>query len=422
MVSWLPASSELELTDLSTTFTFSEKVDVLEAIDPSHYYLSGPAARHLNIASIESLGDSRSFKLHFSGTLHPWALNIGVSHISDISSNKNIMTSVQTITFKVLKPISIVQTTKARVGSTTSLITESTQTVKYITSFSPDIIKVREDGSLRAIKEGLAEVQVEDELGNTSSQFITVGPAIENNINYQLPAYTSSLSYRLISFPYYLDDEPELNLTSLLKKHLGTMSDTNYLVWGYDSANNKYIQLGEGIAVSPGQAYWVASLHVLDRHLGEPGPQIDEIVPVNLTAGWNLIGNPYNQTISTQDISLQTEAGLTAVSSKEQNTLGHHFWYFEEGMVEYTSLSQLAIGQGAWIWCGVESGTARIVFAPNTQLNKASARNIGTYASEIELSNEPWPPEPPQNVGHNANQIEAPQSVAGGGGGCLLKM
>ena len=250
----------------------------------------------------------------------------------------------------------------------------------------------------------------------------------------------------MVTFPYFLSGpDKKLQLLSMLQQKLGQMSNSNYLLYVYDNVRQSYVRLDEyGGEVNVGMGFWMASLYGTAFDLSAFGPSNPEVVAVNLVPGWNIIGNPYTVALPTTNIYYPMGDVSIPVPSGNQQVLGHHFWYIEDGYSEHESLGTLQVGQGAWIYNSSDRVEKIIFHLPVEGLAKStlveSVRG-DIPMSELDLEGEPLPPASPkvkvavENSESSSVITVAPvESVApvvpnsgfsvgggGGGGGCLLR-
>jgi hypothetical protein len=110
---------------------------------------------------------------------------------------------------------------------------------------------------------------------------------------------TSAANYQIIAVPLELKTK---NASSVFSA-LGEYNKSKWRLFDYaNGANREYPAFG---TIDVGKGYWFIARNNIIINPGEGTTvQVDEDSPytVNLTAGWNLIGNPYNFKISWQDV------------------------------------------------------------------------------------------------------------------------
>jgi len=427
-----PADGSKVYVNSSIGFGFSEEVVTAEVTNPTNYVLSGDAADTVTVVSVAGSG-AGPYTLVLSNDLKAGSLKVHVSGIHDDSGNE--MAQAHEVNYTVSALIKVVRNPILISEGTNSFLWMETQSSNLtVTVADNSIVQLNQDSmTLEGLGVGETNITISDDQGNSETAIVRVRSPGLNANSYEFPQYVSGSSYKLMSFPYFLTDmDHKAQLLSLLEDKLGPMSNTSYLLWVYNNTTSSYVRLDESdkeIDISMG--YWVAALERTSFDLSAGGPKDDEVVSADLEPGWNLVGNPYMTAMSVGNILLPTGRESIPVISDEQQTLGHHFWYIDENLTEYISLSHLEIGQGAWLYNGT-SESQRILFAQTPQvltppeadppgLTKAYGR--GKPASEIDLNGEPLPPDAPYTKATSEAEysIDLGGSGGGGGGGCLLK-
>ena len=320
-------------------------------------------------------------------------------------------------------------------GTTSFLWMETQSDNLTVTVADNSIVLFNADSmSLEGVSVGETTITITDDQGNTETTTVRVRFPGFNSNNYDLPQFVSGISYKLMSFPYFLtESDRKAQLISLLADKLGPMSDTSYLLWVYSNTSSSYVRLDESSKeIDIAKGFWVAALDSTSFELSAEGPRDDEMVSVYLEPGWNLIGNPFSTTIDVEKIILPMGDESIPVTSDSQQKLGHHFWYIDKDLTEYISLSHIEVGQGAWLHNGT-SETQMILFLQSSTILKPStnhpsgltkASDRGKLASEIDLKGDPLPPPAP----YSKASAQADYSIdlsegggGGGGGGCLLR-
>ena len=124
-------------------------------------------------------------------------------------------------------------------------------------------------------------------------------------------------SFQIISVPSVLTDKTVVTAF----KALGSYSKPKWRLFSY--TNGALSEYPAFTTVDPGKGYWFiakTSPGVTGINVGAGTTvQVTEAVPfvMNLTAGWNLIGNPYNFRVSWQDVLTlnASTAGITGVGT-----------------------------------------------------------------------------------------------------------
>jgi len=114
-------------------------------------------------------------------------------------------------------------------------------------------------------------------------------------------------AWRLFSVPLLPQDT---TATGLLGDDLGAYSDTTWRLVGY-KPNYGYI---ERPSLSPGHGYWLAS--AFDAAIDAQGTELSQPITLALDSGWNMVGNPYDTSIS-----------IAAFRVRWRDSLGHDLSY-----------------------------------------------------------------------------------------------
>jgi len=423
---------------------FSEVVDAVDATNPINYVLSGGAAGGVTVLRVSGTG-AGIYTLELTNTLKAGSVKITIGSIRDLSGNP--MVGAHEVNFQVQPPIKVVEEPLVALGGESYLWLETETSITDIVVDDPSIVDInREDLTYRGLNAGTTTVTLTDENSNTYSMTITVRSPNTNSTDYQFNDYNNGAGYRMVTFPYFLSGpDKKLQLLSMLQQKLGQMSNSNYLLYVYDNVRQSYVRLDEyGGEVNVGMGFWMASLYGTAFDLSAFGPSNPEVVAVNLVPGWNIIGNPYTVALPTTNIYYPMGDVSIPVPSGNQQVLGHHFWYIEDGYSEHESLGTLQVGQGAWIYNSSDRVEKIIFHLPVEGLAKStlveSVRG-DIPMSELDLEGEPLPPASPkvkvavENSESSSVITVAPvESVApvvpnsgfsvgggGGGGGCLLR-
>ncbi len=321
------------------------------------------------------------------------------------------------------QPLVFKKLPKLRVGGRTKLWVEG-GTPPYILEVAPvDAVRMLRERFLEGLRPGPCALSISDAEGRRLSHTLSIGEKIRRQGGRGFSVFSGRQDFQLVGFPFHLAAPESDNLKALLRPALGEMSAATWLVYGYAGvAGRDYEPLGTpGVAVGPGYGFWMAVSNGADLRLEAPGPDEEEVVEIDLHPGWNLVANPFDRKLSTQDIWLDLPEALP-VREPAQTMLGHHFWYAGQDLSEYHSMNTLEPLQGAALWVGAASG-ARIFFAWKEVLanaGKPGAKVDGVPLSKVSLpAGEPGPPALPGEEPAGA-QANGGASAAGSGGGCWL--
>lgn len=103
--------------------------------------------------------------------------------------------------------------------------------------------------------------------------------------------------YRMFAIPYSLEDS---RIETLFVRNYGPYNQVNWRLLHWD--NGRYIEFQSGLTnIEPGKGYWFNSLEAQEINIGAAqvaAYSAEQPYQMNLQAGWNQIGNPYNFDIS----------------------------------------------------------------------------------------------------------------------------
>jgi hypothetical protein len=149
---------------------------------------------------------------------------------------------------------------------------------------------------------------------------------------------SAQTNYRIISLPLNLTSK---SVSSVLGDDLGAEDKSKWRLWSFNTSTDKTDPLSGSSSLDYGKGYWliVASTNTLDTGPGQTVGSSDDPVRINVSAGWNLIGNPYPFNILWSDITT-----LAANSS-----LGIGLLHTYTGGQAYNNPSTLKAFEGAFV-------------------------------------------------------------------------
>ena len=180
------------------------------------------------------------------------------------------------------------------------------------------------------------EVQVTDASGQTDSQTGKIFVAFEETESPPVPfqRFGGTIeSWNLFSIPYELDNN---SISSIFVDLDPARHEFDWRIMRYRSNSNNYVNFNTG-QNKIGEAYWFNSKENVTINVG--GGQVTTEIPftMNLVQGWNLIGNPYNITISWNQVLSDNgdpaEVGQLQVFSGTNQSTGNVMNPFTGGFV-----------------------------------------------------------------------------------------
>jgi uncharacterized membrane protein YgcG len=171
-------------------------------------------------------------------------------------------------------------------------------------------------------------------------------------------------------------------------------------------------------------------------NLEAEGPLHEQVVGIDLHEGWNLIANPFDESISSSNIYISTAGTRFSIEDLAQSETEHELWNIDITEPQYRVIETLEPFQGAWLHVNNEAGAELIFYRGRENLDTddvvfqdASGITEGTTLSEAKLlglaksrhaSSSLYPPSRPGSFSASSSSSGGGSS-GGGGGGCLLK-
>ena len=114
-------------------------------------------------------------------------------------------------------------------------------------------------------------------------------------------------AYRLISVPLNLSSASAANV---LQDDLGSYDETVWRFYGLQ-ANQEYAEFPSTAPMTPGRAFWLAlkETSTFDTGAGT-SVSLAEPFSVSLSAGWNLVGNPFNFNVPIANVRMSSGQAL----------------------------------------------------------------------------------------------------------------
>ncbi len=184
--------------------------------------------------------------------------------------------------------------------------------------------------------------------------FLSIGSEHTKDIYLLDENYSISLSvgWNLISLPV----NQSFNKNDITVNYL----DVNYS-WGQAVDNETILDFVYGWntniqnyvfsdVLTPGEGYWVYAKQVCDLWISSNISQNDEYI-TDLIAGWNLIGIPYNESVSKEDLSVNYNGiDYTWEQAVENDTVLAFIYEWDTGTHNYIFTDVLESDKGYWIY------------------------------------------------------------------------
>jgi YVTN family beta-propeller protein len=176
-----------------------------------------------------------------------------------------------------------------------------------------------------------------DSLADTSGNLLIAG-SIPNPWSFSTkPSATLSTSwqggaYRLFSIPLKGIDS---TASSLLGDDLGAYGPSSWRLVGYNTLSDSFT---ESPFIGNGRGYWLASIN--DASIDVSGALYDSFASVNipLYPGWNLIGTPFNDSLSVSAIQVVDTSGWRSFGdSTSWSLISPRMWYYNDLSADLTN-------------------------------------------------------------------------------------
>lgn len=135
----------------------------------------------------------------------------------------------------------------------------------------------------------------------TAQRFATIATSITGG--------ALQTAYRMLSFPASLDDP---TAKTVLEDDLGAYDKTKWRLFDY--VNGNFVEYSNTRAFDSGRALFLITSTSKQITAGPGAYGGDAVATLNLSAGWNMIGNPYNLSVPVSALSLGNTDPLSLVT------------------------------------------------------------------------------------------------------------
>lgn len=217
-----------------------------------------------------------------------------------------------------------------------------------------------------------------DGVGNTADSDIFFTSKTVSSTSDNLPsiaAGTTVEAYKIVAFPYQ-----SLSI-SALEDDLGTYNSENWRLLNYTgSSASPYRDLTSGSSTSGGVGYWFLSKEQATITVGGSSVELNErnAFVINLTSGFNLIGNPFKSAINWDDVITHNIDNLIIVANDVTSPAGYNGGY--------TTRDRLNAYEGAFV-----SSNGSIAFEiPLSAIGGRVGEDVGSTTMEAFIDNAEW--------------------------------
>jgi M6 family metalloprotease-like protein len=238
-------------------------------------------------------------------------------------------------------------------------------------------------------------------------------------------AFRDNLDFKMVAFPFNLENWDGTSLMNVLKEGAGTFN-VDYSLYTYNE-QQQYEALGpKTTQVGPGYGFWMAFRKNKKMQISAQGPLPEQVVGIDLHAGWNLVGNPFDEVLQADDIFISTSGSRYSVKDLAQSETEHELWSIDITSPSYRSVTQLEPLQGAWLYVNNPAGTEIIYFRgeesrdyPIDYVPLPKNKSSQTQQRAPALAPPPAPASFDGRASSSGTGVVG-GSGGGGGGGCLL--
>ena len=401
------------------TFSFDEEVKTGSGVgsvqELANYTVVTEDGSTVQVSSV--VGESSGpYTVSFDRPLPDGSLSLRLSGIQDLLGNEmRAFTTEQNVI-----GLQLAQLPDLWVGSQQSLVAQPGVSISQVLSSDPSTV-LPEGTLLKGLRVGTSTITLSEANGSQLSLDVEVKEANVVSVAMTMPDYGTEQVFKLVCFPVDLYTFGELRV--LLETQLGPMGPTNWMVYEYTANSAQaYVVPEDTTPTDPTRAYWMATVGARNLQLEGFGPPTGAKVVRTLSSGWNLIGNPYTQSVSLDHFFVMEGGVATPMTSEDQSSLAPVAWKLNATFDGYDQVTSLGAGEGAWIY-NDSSEAITLTIDSSTSLGKA-------VLSKSVLADLQPPVPPKEKVSHEpVDQIESSESGlsipvsagGGGGGGCLLR-
>jgi hypothetical protein len=308
----------------------------------------------------------------------------------------------------------------------------------YTTVIDPyysEIAQVAVDGtSILGIGLGLYTVAVTESRQQTRFVNAEVVLPYEANVSKGFDAYRDELDFQMVAFPFNLETWDGAGLSKTLESGAGALG-VDYALFTFDDQETYQPITAQTTEVGPGYGFWMATRKKKSVQLSGEGPLPEQVVGIDLHAGWNLIGNPFDQALDASQIYITTSGTRYSIRDLSQSETQHEIWYIDITKPRYEPLVQLEPFQGAWLYVNNPKGI-EVIFYRGTEdsnfpidfdpLPRSKEGLVNGKGLPSRMSPSFLPPTRPRSFsGAQSASVPSVSSgssgSAGGGGGCLCR-
>ena len=422
-ISIVAETSTLELQFSEDLYLVNGDEEITGVLNPENYEISGLGASGLEVMDVTvSIGSSNTiYTLSLNGIVELGNLELKIFQESIVDFHNNPFGSPNSAEIDWPGPLIHLHEVVVSPGGRTRLLLRGgfTPYLYDINSLYLDYISLSTDNkTINGLKVNSDPIFVEVTENKNQLRIIpadVLSPRT-SSIDLELNAYRDDFDFKMVSFPFNLENWNGASLIALLDQTYGTFG-SDYVLYYYNE-NGQYVSVDENTEkVGPGFGFWMGTRKQTDKTLEAEGPLLEQVVAVDLHQGWNLIGNPFDVDLSVDQIYVSTEATRSTVSDVKQSETGHKVWHIESGSLDYEALDTIPPATGAWLYVENQEGAEVMYF--RTPEDDTLDIIFEKSNPNTRQATEAFPPSRPSAFSVSTSSSGG---SGGGGGGCLLKL
>ena len=424
-------TSTLELQFSESLYAIEGDELITGVLTPGNYALSGSGSDGLVVESVTHDTSTGIYTLSLNGIVGEGTLKVTIFQENVVDFHNNPFGSPNSAVAVWPGPLIHLHEVVLSPGGRTRLLLRGgfppyEQTIANVYS---RIANYDSDGvTIHGGRQGQFFIDVMESRGQVRIIEAEVSANRNNSIDMAINAYRDEFDFKMVTFPFNLENWTGADLMDMLQDDFGTLGE-DYVLY-YVDGDQEYASMTEQTTeVGPGYGFWMASRKRHDLTMVEDGPLHEQVVAVDLHEGWNLVGNPFDIDLDVSQIYVSTGTTRYPISDVTQSETGNSVWYIDSSSSSYQSLDTIPPFTGVWLYVDNEAG-AEVIFSrspedSNLEIYFPSKPNHQNKSLAPGIDLPPLRPVSFSDPGSTTRSTSTSSSVisdgGGGGGGCLLK-
>lgn len=392
---------------------------VTGVLSVSNYFITGSAGENLSVTSVdENSSGAGPYKLTLDGAVELGTLRLNVSSLFVKDLHNNVLGGTSAVSAVWPGPLKNRSEVFLPVRGRTRLLLSG--------GFPPYSLNI--DNVYSGIAEmdgqrpqdilgrGLGAFTIEVTESRSQTRFVNVDviDPYDARISQDFNAYRDSFDYRMVGLPFNLSTWDGAGLKEALMTDVGTMGE-DYVLFTYGE-DGKYSVVGDNTdAVGPGYGFWMASRKRRNIAIEGEGSWPLQVVGVDLHPGWNMIGNPFDQSLDVDEIFVSADGQRSRIRDLSQSQTANEIWSANIITSQYETSNVLQPFEGAWLYVNSSEG-AELIYYRGEEEDDLEVDYEPEASQKSRLSQVLYPPGRPGSFSSSAQG-----GSGGGGGGCLFR-